>query len=124
MAHHTRHLTVPSAALASAKTRRRRSGGGGGDDGDDSSNGDDGGFFGGGDDGFGSGGNGDGEGSFDGDSLGRWLQDVLLLWSVFCAWSTYKCMEHVTKSKPAAPAFAAVSFSARPDLSIPPVPSS
>lgn len=105
VAHYTRQLTVPHAALPSSKTRRKSGG-----DGDDLDGGDGGMFSGGGDNGFGGGG-GDNEGSSDGDSRGRWLQDVLLLWSVFCAWSTWHVLHHVTRQKPESPAFAAVTYS-------------
>ncbi|KAG7672520.1 hypothetical protein NADE_001661 [Nannochloris sp. 'desiccata'] len=102
----TRHLTVPTAALASSKTRKKRRGGGGGngdEGGNDDFGGDDG-FFGGSgdDDGGNFGGNNGDEGNdgspFD-DSMGRWVTDVVLLWTVFCAWSTWNCIQHVTKTK-------------------------
>ena len=112
----TRHLTVPTAALASSKTRKKRRGrgGGNGDDGGNDDFGGDDGFFGGsGDDGGNFGGNGDegNEGPFDGS---RWVTDVVLLWTVFCAWSTWNCIQHVTKTKQPAttPCLAAVSYSA------------
>jgi hypothetical protein len=112
--HYPRSLTVPTAALASSKTRKRRSGGGSGGDGDEFG-GDDG-FFGGGDDGFGgSGGEGGGDGGAGGDdAMGRWLQDVVLLWTVFCAWSTYNVLSHVTRGgkQPPAPCLAAVTIAA------------
>lgn len=113
IANYTRQLTVPTAALASSKTRRKRRGSGGGGGGDDDFGGDDG-FFGGGDDGFGNGGGGDDgrEGPSD-DSMGRWLQDVILLWTVFCAWSTWNVLQHVTKTnKTPSPCLAAVSMTA------------
>ena len=116
IANHTRHLTVPTAALASSKTRRNRRGTGGGGGGDDDFGGDDGFFGGGGDDGFGNGGNGDegNEGSSD-DSMGRWMQDVILLWTVFCAWSTWNVLQHVTKTKQTpSPCLAAVCMTAAP----------
>lgn len=103
-------MTVPTAALAAAKTRRKRSGGGGNDE--EMGGGDDGGVFGGGDDGFGGNGGENGDGSFD-DSLNRWLQDVMLLWGVFCVWSAWTSLGYVTKQKQQPlPIFAALSYSA------------
>jgi len=117
----TRHLTVPTAALASSKTRKKRRGGGGGN-GDEGSNDDfggDDGFFGGNgdDDGGNFGGNNGDQGNdgspFGDDSMGRWVTDVVLLWTVFCAWSTWNCIQHVTKTKQpvTTPCLAAVSYS-------------
>jgi hypothetical protein len=113
----TRHITVPIAALASSKTRKKRRGGGG--NADEGGNGDDfggdDGFFGGNgdDDGGNFGGNDDNSGGspFD-DSMGRWVTDVVLLWTVFCAWSTWNCIQHVTKTKQPAttPCMAAVTY--------------
>jgi hypothetical protein len=42
--------------------------------------------------------------------MGRWVTDVVLLWTVFCAWSTWNCIQHVTKTK-TRPCLAAVSYS-------------
>jgi hypothetical protein len=106
----TRRLTVPTAALASAPPRRKRSGFGGGGGGGDEDAGGDGGLFGGGDGGFGGGGGGGDEGASDGEHLGRWLQDAVLLWSVFCAWSAWNVAQHVTQPSPPPRAFAAINF--------------
>jgi hypothetical protein len=45
--------------------------------------------------------------------MGRWVTDVVLLWTVFCAWSTWNCIQHVTKTKQpvTTPCLAAVSYS-------------
>lgn len=108
VANYTRRLNVPATALAARKTRKRRTGGGdgGGDDGWGGN--DDGGSFGGGngDDGFGSGGE---DGPFEGDSLGRLTQDIMLLWTVFCGWSLYNVAQHVTRPK--SPTLSAVVYS-------------
>lgn len=105
VSNHTRRFTVPTTALPCRKIRRSRLGGGGGDD---WSSGDDGGFFGGGgDDGFGGGGGEDGPFDSD-DSMGRWLQDVMLLWTMFCAWSLFSVTERMTRPK--SPAFSLVVY--------------
>lgn len=64
----------------------------------------------------GDGGGSDGDVPFDGgDNLHRWLQEALLIWSVFCAWSTIAVLRHVmtnsSASRTSAPAFATVSYS-------------
>lgn len=118
-----RRLTVPAYALAGARTRRRRgsSGLGGGGDDDESGGGDDGssnfwggdGGSGGGDEGdiWGSGG-GD-EGDSEGGSLAARLQDLLLLWSVFCGLAFAQAVAYVSPKPKASvpPAFAALSYS-------------
>ena len=122
VSHISRSISTPSTALPckkSHKTRRKRGGGGfgGGDDDDD-------GmifwFSGGGDDGFNGGDNGgngdDGDEGFDKeDPLTKWLQDVLLVWSMFCAWSTITMLRYVTSnadtSRSTSPAFATLSYS-------------
>lgn len=98
-------LVVPSAALASSKTKRRRSGNS--DDGDDF-DGYDGGFN--GNDGGSGGGDGDGDSSSDGDGVGRFMQELMFLWVAFCAWSTWSALQMVSKDKADVPCLAAVSY--------------
>lgn len=111
--HYTRTtLTVPTAALTSSKTRRRRHGGSGGDE-------DIGGYDGGNHDNNGGGNNDDGDGGDNGggewhygpsdDSHSRLYQDMVLLWALFCTWSSWNAFQYVTKQKQPTPAFAAVS---------------
>lgn len=111
---HTRRITVPTYCLAGTRTRprtRRRGLAGGGDD-DEFGGGDDGGsWFGGGDGGEGPwdpwGTGGDGE---EGGALPARLQDLLLLWSLFCGLAFCQTLAHVTpKRQGAAPAFACLS---------------
>lgn len=101
-------LVVPSAALASSKTKRRRSGNN--DDGDEIDgydggfNGNDGGSGDGGDDGDNN------ERSPDGDGVGRFMQELMFLWVAFCAWSTWSALQMVSNGKPEVPCLATVSF--------------
>lgn len=115
VANHTRRLVVPAAGpyqLASTRTRQRRGrsgpGGGGGDD-DDIWGGD--GGSGGGND-FWGGGDGSGDEGDDSGSMAARLQDLLLLWSLFCGLAFCQAVVYVSpKPKAVAPAFAALSFS-------------
>lgn len=107
---HTRRLTVPTYCLAGTRTKRRRGRRGlGGDDDELGDGGGDGGF-GGGDDWWNSGGGDEGDG---GDVWAARLQDLLLLWCVFCALAFWQTVYHVSP-KPKAlppPTFAALSYS-------------
>jgi hypothetical protein len=109
---HTRRLTVPTYCLAGTRTKRRRGRRGfGGDDDELGDGGGDGGGFGGGDDWWNQGGGDEGEDA-DG-SLAARLQDLLLLWTVFCALAFCQTVYHVSpkpKTLPP-PAFAALSYS-------------
>lgn len=108
---HTRRITVPTYCLAGTQTRRRGRRGSGGDDeelfggGGDDGWGGDGGFWDGGDSGDEDGGDG---------SLAARLQDLLLLWSFFCALAFCQTLYHVSPKPKAGlvgPAFAALSYS-------------
>lgn len=94
----TYRLTVPSTCLAAAKTRRKkgRRGGGGDDEIPDAGDGGSGGFGGSGGDDFGDG------GSWwdDSDSQGKrglLLQDIVLLWSIFCAFCFCHTLQHIVR---------------------------
>ena len=84
VSNHTRRLTVPTYCLSTTtrpRTRRRSRRALGGDDEFDGGDGGDGGW--GGDDGWWRGGDDDGEDEGAGGPAAR-LQDLLLLWSLFC----------------------------------------
>lgn len=110
---HTRRIIVPSYCLSGTRTRRSRSRRLGG--GDEEAGGGDDGFGGGGDDGSGGWDGGswfsDDEGSSNEGSGSTRLQDLLLLWSLWCGLAFCHVLWHVSPKPKPAPAFAALSFS-------------
>lgn len=109
---YSRQLTAPTAALPSTKSRRRRrkSGGGNGGDDDPSWNGD-GGGGGGWDGGDGSGGDGQGGGGGDEFSKRYWMHDIMLVWAIFCTWSTWSVVYMAAREKLSSPCLATISAS-------------
>jgi hypothetical protein len=110
---HTRRIIVPTYCLSGTHTRRSRSRRLGGGD-EEAGGGDDGGgWFGGnnGDDGSGGwfGDNSEEEGG-QGSGAAR-LQDLLVLWSLWCGLAFCQVLWHVSPKPKAAPAFAALSYS-------------
>lgn len=109
---HTRRIIVPTHCLSGGtRIRRRRGRVLGGSGGDDEM------FGGGGDDGWGGGGDWGGrdDSEEEGGDMAAGLQDLLLLWGVFCALAFGQTVWHVSP-KPklgvvAPPAFAALSYS-------------
>ncbi|GAB4822011.1 hypothetical protein N2152v2_009057 [Parachlorella kessleri] len=100
ISNYTTRLTAPTVALAAAKTRRRcrRQGGGGDDEVPDGDDGSGDGGFGGGDDFHGNWGWGSDDGSDGGNGSQRSvLQDLALLWGIFCAACLVQTLQHMVR---------------------------
>ena len=109
VANYSRQLTAQTAALPSTKYRRRRRKSGGGSGGDDDPwNGDGGGF--GGSGGDGSGGDGPEGGGEDEFNKRCWMHDIMLIWAIFCTWSTCSVVYMATREKLSSPMYVPSDF--------------